>query len=88
MFNPQPKIITPKVKKRYVYRKKATGEANLFKEIWNERPHACEMCGVMIREANVINFHHVRTKAAYPELRLDKTNILILCKDCHNLQHS
>lgn len=89
-FNPQPK---PEKKKK----PKATGEKELFLEIWLEREHFCQNCGVPIREVrneegeliiNPANFHHTKHKSKYPELRLVKKFIVIWCFDCHFIHHN
>ncbi|MEQ9091829.1 MAG: hypothetical protein RIE52_12105 [Balneola sp.] len=68
----------------------------LFKEIWNERPHRCAVCGYPIYEAKAHNFSHIRSKGARPDLKMDKDNIEILCSTldrqdkeigCHNAVH-
>jgi len=88
MFNPRPKEEKKKKSpKRYVYKRKPTGELDLFKEIWQERPHFCEECNQYIWEFSHYNFHHIKTKASYPELRLIKNNIQLLCVNCHNSKH-
>lgn len=78
-----------KQKSKPLHSRKVTGEYELFLEIWNERPHVCENCGVPIffrnRKEFVKKFSHVKSKGAYPELRLDKGNIQILCDTCHSL---
>lgn len=64
--------------------KKPTGEKELFFEIWAERPHKCSNCGKSLGNIpNVRFFSHIKSKGAYPELRLDKENIELLCLDCH-----
>lgn len=71
------------VKKKIVNRKK-TGESALFKEIWEEREHICINCKVYLGEEPIVHFFsHRKGKGANPELRLDKDNIDLLCRDCH-----
>lgn len=69
--------------------RKITGEYDLFVEIWNERPHVCENCKDKIefgsRREFVRKFSHIKSKGAYPELRLVKDNIEINCDICHNI---
>ena len=71
--------------------KKATGEKELFEEIWNTREHRCESCGKEIWEAQAECFSHIKPKGLYPELRLDPDNIELLCAStterngCHYL---
>jgi hypothetical protein len=66
---------------------KPTGELIMFREIWNERPHVCEKCGYPIQEFSHNNFHHLKGKGKYPELRLVKSNVVINCFDCHYAAH-
>lgn len=62
----------------------ATGELALFKEIWSECPHICTHCGKRLLEPlKPIYFSHIKSKGAYPELRLVKSNIELTCEDCH-----
>ena len=66
--------------------KKPTGEKELFLEIWNERPHYCtnpECRTYLGEEPMTYFFSHIKSKGAYPELRLVKSNIELLCFDCH-----
>ena len=62
----------------------ATGELALFKEIWAERAHVCTHCGAKLPEPlKPIYFSHIKSKGAFPELRLEKTNIELTCPECH-----
>jgi hypothetical protein len=62
------------------------GEKDLFLEVWNEREHKCNECWKYLKEAKAHNFSHIRSKGARPDLRLDKSNIEILCFACHFLK--
>lgn len=65
-------------------RRTRTGEAKMFFDIWNERPHVCNNCGTHLgHDARTFHFSHIKPKSTYPELRLDKNNIQLLCYDCH-----
>lgn len=74
----------------YYYLRKPTGEAELFKEIANEREHKCFMCDKKLHELTPSNFMHVLPKALnkYPKMKLYKPNIVLGCHDsyssCHN----
>lgn len=73
------------IKQNYRF-KKATGEKGLFEEIWLERDHFCANlnCRKFLGHIPIVHFFsHRKSKGAYPELRLDKTNIDLLCRDCH-----
>jgi hypothetical protein len=71
-------------------KRKPTGELAVFKEIAEERDHQCEVqdCGTWIAKLSPENFHHDKTKGSHPELKLDKTNIKIVCFDCHYTIHN
>ncbi len=74
------------IKRRSVTRKprKSTGERELFAEIWNERPHVCTHCGGKLPEPmRSYYFSHIKSKGAFPELRLEKSNIELTCLKCH-----
>jgi len=65
-------------------RRKSTGEAKIFKEIWSERPHFCQVTGLYLGEELDVRFmSHVMPKSIAPELRLDKRNIWIVHPDMH-----
>lgn len=67
---------------------KKTGERELFLEIWKERSHYCQNknCRKWLgNEPKAIYFSHRKSKGTYPELRLDKNNIDLLCADCHRI---
>lgn len=97
-FTPDPKpAVTFKEPKPLKKKHKPTGELDLFRMIWNEREHFCINCECVIREhrdkennviINPINFHHLKPKSRYPELRLNKKNIVIWCFDCHFAYHN
>lgn len=64
--------------------KKSTGEREMFLEIWSERPHICVECGKRLGENPRVHFFsHIKPKSTHPELRLDKTNVRLLCWECH-----
>lgn len=65
--------------------RKTTGELQLFKEIWNERPHYSQVSGKRLNGFNVGYFSHILTKAAYPSYRLDKQNIVLKTLEEHHL---
>ena len=67
------------IKKKKNKLRKPTGELAMFLEIWNEREHKCEHCGKNQPIFYVHCFAHIKPKGTYPELRLVKSNIRILC---------
>jgi 5-methylcytosine-specific restriction endonuclease McrA len=69
-------------------KRKPTGEAKVFREIWNDREHFCAVCDRHIDEPTASNFSHLFSKAEIPKLRLDKRNIEIWCQPCHDEWHA
>lgn len=65
--------------------RKATGEWDMFLEIWKERKHQCTGCGKSLGDNMIPHyFSHILPKSRFPELRLDPNNILIECVKCHS----
>lgn len=65
-------------------KRKKTGEAELFQEVWDEREHVCINCKLELGdEMRTFYFSHIKGKGSHPELRLLKENIQILCFECH-----
>jgi 5-methylcytosine-specific restriction endonuclease McrA len=82
--DPKPEKVI-KEKKKYSFKKKPTGEKDVFEKIFAERPHFCQVCFTPIGEATPSNFPHVLPKAMnkYPKFKLNPANILLACEDCH-----
>ena len=78
--------INPRKQSYIKPKKKASGELFVFREIWSERPHVSQISGTPIL-FDVRCFHHVLTKGAYPEHRLNKENIILLTKREHEQVH-
>lgn len=56
----------------------------MFNEIWNVRPHLCNVCGSHLGNIpKSYHFDHLLEKSKYPEFKYDKDNILLVCIDCH-----
>ena len=64
--------------------RKKTGELQLFQEIWEERKHACQVCGEPLPAFDIWNFAHVLGKKAYQKFRLEKANIILMCRKHHH----
>lgn len=72
-------------RKRIPYKRKKTGEAELFAAIWAVRPHVCTNCQAPLgNEMKTFFFSHIKSKGAHPELRLKPSNIQLLCQECHH----
>lgn len=78
------KVQAPIKCKPYVYKRKNTGEKQIFLQIWEERAHVCENCGKPLGSVpKNFMFSHTKAKSVDPSRRLDKDNIRLLCWDCH-----
>lgn len=57
----------------------------VFQEVWRDNPQRlCQSCGKKIYGANKPLYHdHLLEKSKYPQFRLDKRNLLLVCGDCH-----
>jgi hypothetical protein len=65
---------------------KPTGERDLFMAIWAIRPHSCTNCTADLgQEPKTFFFAHIKGKGANPELRLQPSNIRLLCFECHRI---
>lgn len=55
-----------------------------YKEIWSEREHICEECGIHLgKTLNKCFVSHILTKGSTPTLRHDKENVMLYCFNCH-----
>jgi len=68
----------------------ATGELQLFLEIWSEREHISELSGKPLLNIGHSKWHwqflHVLPKGRFKSLRLDKRNILLALPEEHDHQ--
>ncbi len=86
---PKPKKKRSFLKRVPLKRKfKPSGELRIFKEMWNSQKHICEKCGIFLPEFSHSLFHHRKPKGRHPELRLVKSNIMLICFDCHFKIHN
>ena len=73
-------------------KRKPTGEMNLFKEIWNARPHVSEISGrnleVFAGRMSMLfpnMFAHILDKKNYPNERNNPDNIMLVHPEEHTL---
>lgn len=65
-------------------RQKATGEKELFLQIWKQKPHYCMNCGKYLGDVPRVGyFSHRQSKGVSEANRLNPDNIDLLCFDCH-----
>jgi len=61
-----------------VKNRKPTGQPELFKQIWESRPHYSEVSGKFLGdEINVCFFSHILPKGSYPKFMLKPENIML-----------
>ena len=87
---PSPMVRKPIKKKPIQYRRKRTGEAEVFEEIWNAlEEKICFVCGRQIGEPSASNFAHILPKALnkYPLFKLNPDNIKLFCHDSYSSCH-
>ena len=63
------------------------GQVALFKRIWDNRSHKCEVCSSPIEQPAASNFSHLLPKGTYPDFKLREDNIVIKCQRCHDVWH-
>lgn len=54
-------------------------------ETWRRDRGRCRKCGDRPLSGHV---HHIRSWAAAPDLRLERSNLVLLCVECHRWVHS
>ena len=67
---------------------KSPSEVSIYREIWNERPHRCNLTlrylGGFYGTPLWFNcFAHILAKGRYPALKYDKDNIMLVHPDVH-----
>lgn len=74
----------PKSGKSRGSRPKPTGELELFKQIYEQRGKRCEITDELL-QFSVSCFAHILSKGAYPSLRLNPENIIMVKSEIHTL---
>jgi len=60
---------------------------NIRAEILEEQRHECQMCKERGMYSEAVTVHHVEHVKKRPDLALTKSNLMSLCKECHNEVH-
>lgn len=60
----------------------------LVRTVYARDGYKCLRCGSAHTMSNRLHAHHVKSWAGNPDARFDLSNILTLCKLCHNWVHS
>lgn len=56
-------------------------------EVLDEQNHECQMCRQRGRYSSAVTVHHIKHVKKYPHLALTKSNLMAVCKECHNELH-
>ena len=89
-----PKTPLRKISVRGVEKKKEKAvltdlQFELFKEFYKEHPiKRCYECNRRVDGKSSAQFHHLLFKSQFPQYRLEKWNLALVCSDCHNLTHN
>lgn len=83
---PRKRFSKSEIKPKVSQKVKQTEEMfHFFKDVWKERKHECYNCGKWLgNEPLSYMFDHVLEKSKYPELRLERENIALMCLECHD----
>lgn len=60
---------------------------NIVPIIWKRDKATCQKCGYKKDRHGAFHIHHI-VPFEIAELRVDKNNLILLCKDCHDWIHS
>ena len=86
---PKGKFIKPISDKRRE-RLKGVSEMDIFLEIWEDRKHISELSGEPLFPKGHAKWHfqflHILPKGTFPDLRIDKDNIILGLPDEHDCQ--
>ncbi len=88
-----PMVRKPIKKKPIQYRRKRTGEKEVFESIWEQATKdsqaTCFVCNKNIMEPTPSNFAHILPKALnkYPLFKLNPDNIKLFCHDSYSSCH-
>ena len=88
-FKPINKITERQKEKNVVKKELTIQQFEMFREIYKEHPtKRCYECNCKVDGASSVQFHHILFKSAYPQYRLEKWNIVLLCETHHNQVHT
>jgi len=60
----------------------------LIKRVYERDGFKCQRCNVPHTRKNTLHAHHIKAWAKHPELRAEPSNLITLCKSCHDFVHS
>jgi 5-methylcytosine-specific restriction endonuclease McrA len=53
-------------------------------EVLVERGARCECCGISPKDGAVMNVDHIKPRLRFPHLKLEKSNLQVLCGPCNH----
>lgn len=56
-------------------------------EVLDEQNNECQRCKLLGKYTEAITVHHIKHLKDRPELALTKSNLMSVCKECHNILH-
>ncbi len=60
----------------------------VFSFVWQRDGGACQRCGATYKTPRWMHVHHIASFDAYPDLRAESNNLVLLCCGCHSWVHS
>ena len=60
----------------------------MMRAVYARDGYACVNCGAAKTKPKSLHAHHIYPWAGYPALRFEMTNLVTLCRDCHQWVHS
>jgi hypothetical protein len=71
-------IVIKKISEKRKLRLQWYSERDLFIDIWNTRPHVCELTWKKIKKPKAWCFAHLLAKGSWPEYRMKENNIALV----------
>ncbi|WP_143316874.1 HNH endonuclease signature motif containing protein [Clostridium sp. HBUAS56017] len=65
----------------------STAWKHLRLEVLDEQNHECQMCKAKGEYSKATTVHHIKHVNKHPQLALTKSNLMAVCKECHNELH-
>lgn len=60
----------------------------IVKHIYRRDRYTCQRCNSPGKGARKLHAHHIKSWADHPDLRFDASNLITLCRQCHEWVHS
>ncbi len=61
--------------------------SDAVKVVWKRDKATCQRCGVKSKDTDEMHIHHI-VSFAVTHLRVEPSNLMLVCKTCHNWIHS